>query len=120
MAAGLALSEADLPKKPARPAGADREAIVSCLAVLASGIAAEHELPPALLVNRSALERVARELPATVEDVARALEATDWRASLVAAPLHALLNGEIALTVAGAARGNPRVAHVKTGRSPVE
>jgi ribonuclease D len=120
VAVGLALSEPDLPKKPSRPAGADREAIVSCLAVLASGIAAEHELPPALLVTRSALERVARELPATAEDVARALEATDWRASLVAGPLHALLSGEIALTIAGTASGNPRVARAKTGSRQAE
>jgi ribonuclease D len=115
VAAGLALSEAELPKKPSRPAGADREAIVSCLAVLAGGIAAEHELPAALLVTRSALERVARELPSSVEDVSRALGATDWRASLVAGPLYALLSGEVALTVAGAASGNPRIARVKTG-----
>jgi ribonuclease D len=114
VAAGLALDDADLPKKPSRPPGSDREAIASCLAVLAAGIAAEHELPQALLVTRSALERVARELPATVEDVAKALDATDWRASLVAAPLHALLSGEVALTIAGATKGNPRVQRVKT------
>ncbi len=112
VAAGLALAEADLPRKPARPSGADREAIVACLAVLAGGIAAEHDLPAALLVTRSALERVARELPATVEDVARALDATEWRARLVAEPLHALLSGRIALSVNGVAAGNPYVARV--------
>jgi ribonuclease D len=118
VAAGLALDDADLPKKPARPPGADREAIVSCLAVLAGAIAAENELPSGLLVTRSALERVARELPATPEEVAKALDASAWRASLVAMPLFALLSGEIALTVAGAERGSPRVARVPTGGDP--
>ena len=111
-AAGVALSDGELPKKPARPAGADREAIVSCLAVLVNGIAAENDLPAGLLVTRPALERVARELPASAEEVARALEASDWRAGLVAGPLFALLSGEIALTVTGTAQGAPRVARV--------
>jgi ribonuclease D len=115
VAAGLAVAEADLPKKPARPSGADREAIVSCLAVLASGIAADNELPSGLLVTRAALERVARELPQTPADLARALDASPWRASLVAEPLYELLTGAVALTVAGAQRGAPRVARVRTG-----
>jgi ribonuclease D len=112
VAAGVAVDDEDLPKKPARPPGADREAIVSCLAVLAGAIAAENELPPGLLVTRSALERVARELPLTPAAVAQALEASSWRASLVAAPLHALLTGDVALTIVGAGRGAPRVARV--------
>ncbi|MBD5655555.1 MAG: ribonuclease D, partial [Candidatus Eremiobacteraeota bacterium] len=120
VAAGLALDDEELPKKPARPPGADREAIVSCLAVLAGAIAAEHELPTGLLVTRSALERVARELPATPDAVAKALEASPWRASLVAAPLHALISGQVALTIAGAARGSPRVARVATGGDRAE
>ncbi len=113
VAAGLALDETDLPKKPARPAGGDREALVSCLAVLANAIATEHELPPGLLVTRPALERVARELPADAAQVAAALELTSWRANLVAEPLHRLLSGAVALTVVGAARGTPRVAFVE-------
>jgi len=110
IAAGLALDEADLPKKPARPAGGDREAIVSCLAVLANAIATENELPPGLLVTRGALERVARELPTSVADMSVALDVTSWRASLVAEPLHRLLYGSIAITVVDAERGMPRVA----------
>ena len=112
VAAGLALDDADLPRKPARPPGAERESIVSCLAVLVGAIAAENELPPGLLTPRAALERVARELPATAEDVARTLEAGSWRAGLVAEPLRALLAGEIALTVGGAKGGSPHVARV--------
>lgn len=115
VAAGMALEESELPRKPARHAGGDRDAIVTCLSVLVNAIAAENELPPPLLVTRSALERIARESPATAEDVARALEATAWRAHLVAEPLFALLCGEIALTVAGMRDGRARVARVTTG-----
>jgi ribonuclease D len=114
VAAGLALPDDDLPKKPARPPGAEREAIVSCLQVLAGAIAAEHDLPPGLLVTRSALERVARELPPSPEEVARVLDASEWRASLVAQPLHALLSGAVALTIAGSVHGTPHVARVTT------
>lgn len=110
VAAGLALDDADLPKKPARPAGGDREAIVSCLAVLANAIATEHDLPPGLLVTRNALERVARELPADAREMAAALDVSSWRASLVAEPLQRLLSGEVAITVVDSARGTPRVA----------
>ena len=113
VAAGLALDESALPRKPVRPPGPDREAIVSCLSVLVNAIAAENELPAGLLTPRAALERVARELPTTAEDVARVLDATEWRASLVAEPLRALLAGEVALTVGAARNGNPRVERVR-------
>jgi len=121
VAAGIARDDADLPRKPARPAGGDREAIVACLAVLANAIATENELPPGLLLTRAALERIARELPADASEVAAVLDVTPWRASLVAEPLHRLLSGEVALTVVDATRGTPRVAfasvdtHVPTG-----
>ena len=116
-----ALDDADLPRKPARPPGAEREAIVSCLSVLVGAIAAENELPPGLLTPRAALERVARELPATAEAVARTLEAGEWRAALVAEPLRALLAGEIALTVGGAKSGSPHVDRVaQQGRGGVQ
>ena len=118
VAAGLAVPDAELPRKPARPAGADREAIVSALAVLAAGIAAEHDLPSGLLVTRAALERVARELPDSVEALARSLDASPWRASLVAEPLFALLHGDVALTIRDTARGTPRVARIATGGVP--
>ncbi len=114
VAAGVAVPDDDLPRKPARPPGMDREAIVSALSVLASAIATENQLPTGLLVTRSALERVARELPKTPEAVAESLEANAWRASLVAKPICALLAGEIALTVQGAGGANPRVATVPT------
>ncbi len=115
VAAGIALPDDALPRKPPRPPGGDREAIVSCLAVLVGAIAAEHELPAGLLATRASLERVARDIPATAADVASALDASEWRASLVAEPLFALLTGSVALTVADALRGTPRVARVATG-----
>jgi ribonuclease D len=112
VAAGLALAETDLPAKPARPPGGEREAIVACLSVLVNAVAAENELPAGLLTTRAALERVARELPQSAADVARVLDASSWRASLVAEPLHRLLSGDVALTVGGARRGTPRVERV--------
>jgi ribonuclease D len=114
VAAGLAAPDDELPRKPPRPAGGDREAIVSALAVLANALAAEHELPPGLVVTRAALERVARDVPATAAELAVALDAGEWRASLVAEPLFALLSGSVALTIAGAARGTPHVVRVAT------
>ncbi|HMD02407.1 MAG TPA: ribonuclease D [Candidatus Baltobacteraceae bacterium] len=112
VAAGLALAESDLPRKPARPPGLDRDAVVACLGVLVNSIATEHDLPAGLLMPRASLERVARELPSGVEDIARALEASEWRAGLVAQPLHELLSGEVGLTVTGTRRGHPKVARV--------
>jgi ribonuclease D len=114
VAAGLAVPDDDLPRKPARPPGLDREAIVSCLSVLASAIATEHQLPTGLLVTRSALERVARELPQTPEAVAETLEASPWRASLVATPIFELLSGAIALTIDGIRGNSPHVKRVAT------
>jgi len=114
VAAGLALSDDALPKKPSRAPGAEREAIVSTLAVLASAIASQNELPPGLLVTRAALERLARELPGNAEEVARVLGASAWRASLLAEPLCALLSGAMALTIVDAERGVPRVAFSST------
>jgi len=118
VARGVALPDDALPKKPSRPPGAEREAIVATLAVLASAIAAENELPPGLLVTRAALERIARELPKSATEVARVLDASAWRAGLVAAPLFALLAGDVALTIVDAERGSPRIAFTQATHSP--
>jgi ribonuclease D len=112
VAAGMALDDRDLPRKPARPPGIERDAVVACLSVLVNGIATEHDLPAGLLMPRASLERVARELPPSVEDIARALDASAWRAELVAGPLHELLSGHIALAIQGTRSGNPKVARV--------
>jgi len=112
VAHGLVLRDEDLPVRPKRPPGAEREAIVACLGVLVNAIAAENGLPAGLLTPRAALERLARELPHGAEEIARTLEATPWRAALVAEPLDALLSGRMALTVAGTESGDPHVARV--------
>jgi ribonuclease D len=109
---GTALSDADLPLRPVRPPGHDREALVACLSVLTSAIAAENGLPPSLLLPRVTLERIARELPATVEAVAHAVDEDGWRSALIAAPLHDLLHGRTALVVHGTERNAPRVDRV--------
>ena len=114
VAAGGALPDDELPRKPPRTPGGDREAVVSCLAVLANAIATENDLPPGLVVTRSALERVARELPASAEALAATLDAGDWRARLVAEPLFALLTGRVALTISGSERGTPHVTRVES------
>ncbi len=119
IARGLALRDDELPSKPKRLPGAEREAIVACLGVLVNAIAAENGLPAGLLTPRAALERLARELPQSAEDVARVLDATAWRATLVAEPLHELLSGRTALTVTGSESGNPRIERVvTTGGAP--
>jgi ribonuclease D len=110
--AGLSMDEGELPRRPVRPRGQDREAITAALNVLVSAIATANELPAALLTPRAALERVARELPATPEEVALTLDASPWRAALVAGPLHDLLSGKTALAVRGAEHGNPRIEPV--------
>jgi ribonuclease D len=115
VAAGMALDEKELPPKPVRPGGADRDAIISCLQVLIGAIAAQHDIPPPLLATRAALERVARELPQSPQAVADVLGAFSWRAELAAEPLSRLLRGEIALTIAAASEGAPRVEQVVLG-----
>ncbi|HEY0798794.1 MAG TPA: HRDC domain-containing protein [Candidatus Baltobacteraceae bacterium] len=112
VAAGIAVDDQSLPAKPTRPPGADREAIVACLNVLVNAIATEHDIPPSMLSPRSALERLARELPDSAEEVARVLEASPWRAHLVAEPLAQLLRGDVALAIAGGTGGSPRVRRV--------
>ncbi|MEO6991250.1 MAG: ribonuclease D [Candidatus Baltobacteraceae bacterium] len=109
VARGLSLDDTELPRKPPRSAGHERESIAACLSVLAGSIAAANELPVGLLVSRAALERVARELPSTPEAVAATLDVSDWRAELVAGPLHDLLAGHASLSIVGAADGRPRV-----------
>jgi ribonuclease D len=114
VAAGLSLDEHELPTRPSRPRGRDREAIAAALSVLVSGIADEHDLPASLIAPRAALDRIARELPATTEGIAAELDGGHWRAELVAAPIHDLLCGKTALAVHGAADGNPRIERVPT------
>jgi ribonuclease D len=112
VAAGLALEDHELPRKPARPPGIERDAVAAALSVLVNAVATENDLPAGLLMPRASLERVARELPSTAEEIARTLEASAWRAELVAGPLHDLLAGRVALAITGTSSGNPKVARV--------
>jgi ribonuclease D len=112
VARGLALPDDDLPRKPARAPGLDREPIVAALGVLVNAIATENELPAGLLLPRSTLERVARELPLTLDDFERALDTSGWRTELLARPLHEMLQGRTALAIRGAETGDPQIERV--------
>lgn len=108
VARGEAIPEDDLPQRAPRPLGAQREALVSTLAVLINAIAAENDLPTTLLLSRSGLERIARETPSSVDDVQALLGLTPWRRQLVVEPMWELLMGRRAIRVEGYAEGSPR------------
>lgn len=107
-----ALPEDDLPHRPQRPLGQSRDTLAAVMGVVVGEIARQNELPPSLLVPRSALERVAREVPKEREAFEAALELSHWRLSLVAEPLWRLLSGELALKIEGYAEGDPKI-HVE-------
>jgi ribonuclease D len=107
---GEALEEADLPAKFARALGNARETLVSLMSVVVGEIAQEHELPASLLAPRAALERVAREVPASREDFERVLGLSPWRTGLVAERLWRLLSGDSSLRIEGYATGDPRIS----------
>lgn len=105
-----ALAESDLPEKPRRPLGAARDSLAALLAVVAGEVARDAGLPANLLVPRSVLDRVAREVPRDRESFDRMLGLQPWRAALVADPLWRVLSGQAALTVEGYDGGNPKVS----------
>lgn len=109
VAAGEAWPDDELPPKPQRGLDAAREALVTLMSVVASAIAAEQHLPTSLLVPRSALERVARELPRDLAAFTRALGLSDWRIDLVGDPLWRLVNGERKIAVHGYLDGAPEL-----------
>jgi ribonuclease D len=94
-----------------------REALVATMAVLVNAVAAENDLPTALLLSRSALERIARETPGSAAEIDAALGLTPWRRGLIVAPLWELLIGERVIRVAGYAQGNPRTTFVRDVRA---
>jgi ribonuclease D len=114
VARGEAVPEADLPQRAPRPLGPQREALVATMAVLVNAVAAENDLPTTLLLSRSSLERIARETPASHEEIDAALRLAPWRRSLVVEPLWELLTGERVVRVEGYASGNPRTTFVRT------
>ncbi|MDQ2872606.1 MAG: HRDC domain-containing protein [Candidatus Eremiobacteraeota bacterium] len=109
VARGEAIPENELPEKTPRPLGSSRETLASLMSVVAGEIARDNELPTSLLVPRSALERVAREVPSSRDAFERTLDLSAWRMSLVADPIWRLLSGESALRIEGYAGGDPRI-----------
>jgi ribonuclease D len=119
IARGLALPDAELPSRPPRPQGGDRDGIAALLSVLVAQVAGDRDLPSALLAPRSSLERIARELPASKEELAELLpgpKGANWRADVIAEPLWELLEGRVSLGISGARAGAPRVSVAPGGR----
>jgi ribonuclease D len=106
---GEALPEEELPAKFARPLGTSRETLVALMSVVVGEIARENGLPASLLVPRSSLERVAREVPQELHEFEHTLDLTPWRVRLIGEPLWRLLSGESALRIEGYAKGDPRI-----------
>lgn len=109
VARGEAIAEEELPRRPERPLGQNRDTVAAMMGVVVGEIARVNELPPSLLVPRAALERVAREIPPSREAFDAALELTHWRMALVAEPLWRLLSGELHLAIEGYAQGDPKI-----------
>jgi len=107
--AGEAIPEDQLPPRAPRPLGAQRDALVAALALLVNALAAANDLPSTLLLSRAGIERIARELPASPEEIATLLDLTSWRRELVAEPMFRLLCGDLAIRVAGYEQGQPRM-----------
>jgi hypothetical protein len=81
---------------------------VAAIALLINAVAAANDLPAALLVSRSGIERIARDLPQSPEELTARLDLTPWRRELVVDPLWQLLTGERVLRIAGYRDGAPR------------
>jgi ribonuclease D len=113
LARGEAVPEGELPQRAPRPLGPQREALVATMAVLVNAVAAENDLPTTLLLSRSALERIARETPASAAEIDAALNLAPWRRSLVVEPLWELLIGERVVRVEDYLSGNPRTTFVR-------
>jgi len=110
VAVGEAIPEADLPQRPSRPLGNQREGLVSIMGVLAAAIAQQNDLPSSLLVPRAALERIAREVPPDRATLEAALDLNPWRSSLIVDPLWRLLSAQAALKIEGYGNGDPRIS----------
>jgi ribonuclease D len=109
VARGEALPESELPQRPQRPLGPSRDTLASLMGVIVGEIARANDLPSSLLVPRSALERIAREIPTEHAAFEAALEISPWRFALVGEPLFRLLSGESTLAIEGYANGDPKI-----------
>ena len=108
--AGEALPDEALPPRAPRPLGAQRDALVAALALLVNAVAAANDLPPTLLVTRGDIERIARETPQSLDELAALLDLGPWRRDLIIAPLWQLLTGERVLRIVDYRGGSPRAA----------
>jgi ribonuclease D len=108
VAAGEAIPEDALPPRAPRPLGAQRDALVAAIALLINAVAAANDLPAALLVSRVEIERIARDLPQSPEELAELLALTPWRRDLVVGPLWEFLSGERVLRISGYRDGLPK------------
>jgi ribonuclease D len=108
VAAGEAIPEDDLPPRAPRPLGAQRDALVAAIALLINAVAAANDLPAALLVSRVEIERIARDLPQSPEELSDLLNLTPWRRDLVVGPLWDFLGGERVLRISGYRDGLPK------------
>lgn len=106
---GDAIPDERLPPKFSRPLGNARETLVSLMSVVAGEVARENDLPASLLAPRAALERLAREVPASREDFERVLDLSPWRLHLLGDRLWRLLSGAGAMRIEGYATGDPRI-----------
>lgn len=113
VARGEAMPEDILPQRAPRPLGSQREALVTTMAVLVNAIAAENDLPTTLLLSRSALERIAREMPVSAGAIDALLGLAPWRRGLIVEPLWQLLSGERVVRVEGYVNGNPHTTFVR-------
>ena len=104
-----ALPEDALPERPLRPLGTSRDTLAAVMGVVVGEIARENELPQSLLVPRSALDRVAREIPGTRAEFEHALELSHWRLALVGDPLWRLLSGAVNVAIEGYAQRDPKI-----------
>ncbi len=105
---GEGLPEETLPPRAPRPLGAQRDALVAALALLVNAVAAANDIPATLLLTRGDIERIARETPATREDLAALLDLSPWRRDLIVGPLWELLTGERVLRIVDYLSGSPR------------
>ncbi|HEV7180231.1 MAG TPA: HRDC domain-containing protein [Candidatus Baltobacteraceae bacterium] len=105
----MALPEDELPARPQRPLGPNRDTVASVMGVLVGEIARMNDLPQSLLVSRATLERLAREVPAERAAFDAALDVSPWRLALVGDPLWRLLSGELRLEIEGYAEGDPKI-----------
>jgi ribonuclease D len=108
VAAGEAIPEDELPPRAPRPLGAQRDALVAAIALLINAVAAANDLPAALLVSRVEIERIARDLPQSPEELSALLNLTPWRRDLVVGPLWDFLCGERVLRISSYLDGLPK------------